>query len=452
MLERKELLVRCDVGPGELAWEDGVQFTRAQLEGDVSLVNVYARANGCHELSGAASTGELVDLATCGIDANWMESQLLGLVKKEWVLRGNCGCDVYWKRDGETRWYAATRRYTRLGPAAYFHSLRPYDVVRVEARYAVSCESLEEASALLATAARASAADFHGVLCNVASARQGGLWTSKDRKSGVADLWNVAEVVATSDPLIDTAAGLIVAGAFDVRGVHLDEAVTRSRVLVETVARTLSVDASTVIVVPIAAANDEDATALGKAPLVSDLLRAVPMSGGTNAFDATMELLSEYYAAPAPAPAEEDDATATTGLLHGESVYLGRGGDNTVKSRCEALVLRFGGAVVEDMDSPSLVILSDNHTRACDMCFRQDLQPRNRIVRERWLHRLERLAPDAELPDFRPDAVYALVRDIRNPRSYFYDADAGLTARNRDEYLRIIREDWTSSAQAGGAG
>ena len=51
VLERKELLVRCDVGPGELAWEDGVQFTRAQLEGDVSLVNVYARANGCHELS-----------------------------------------------------------------------------------------------------------------------------------------------------------------------------------------------------------------------------------------------------------------------------------------------------------------------------------------------------------------------------------------------------------------
>ena len=86
------------------------------------------------------------------------------------------------------------------------------------------------------------------------------------------------------------------------------------------------------------------------------------------------------------------------------------------------------------------------------MVFRQDLQPRYRVVRERWLHRVERLAPGAELPDTRPDAVYALAGDIRDPQSYFYDADAGLTNRNRDEYLRIIREDWTPSAQAGGAG
>ena len=32
VLEGKETLVRCDVGSGELAWEDGVRFTRAQLE------------------------------------------------------------------------------------------------------------------------------------------------------------------------------------------------------------------------------------------------------------------------------------------------------------------------------------------------------------------------------------------------------------------------------------
>ena len=67
VLGGKELLVRCDVGAGELAWEDGVPFTRAQLEGDVSLVNVYARANGCHELSGAASTGEPSAASACSL-------------------------------------------------------------------------------------------------------------------------------------------------------------------------------------------------------------------------------------------------------------------------------------------------------------------------------------------------------------------------------------------------
>ena len=121
------------------------------------------------------------------------------------------------------------------------------------------------------------------------------------RNASVRDRWNVAEVVATSEPLIDTAARLIVAGAFDVRGVDLDETVARSRVLVATVASTLSVDASSVIVVPIDAANDEDATALGDAPRVTDLLRTVPMAGDTNAFDTTMAMLRDYFAAQAPA-------------------------------------------------------------------------------------------------------------------------------------------------------
>ena len=97
---------------------------------------------------------------------------------------------------------------------------------------------------------------------------------------------------------------MIVAGAFDVRGVDLDETVARSCILVQTVARTLSVDASTVIVVPIDAANDEDATALHAAPLVSDLLRAIPMAGDTNAYDATMALLRGHFAPGAGAGAD----------------------------------------------------------------------------------------------------------------------------------------------------
>jgi len=451
VLAGEELLVRCVVEPGDVTDQPGVAYSHDQLRGHVSLVNVFARARGCYELSRAASTGEPVDLAICGIDVKWMDDQQHGLVDEEWVLRGNCGGDVYWQLDGDTRWRAATRRHTVLGDAEYLHFQRLYDVVRVKVRYAVPCESLAEASALLAKAARVTVADYQDAL---AACQSGQLARELGLRRGVADLWNVAEVVASSEPLIDTAARLIVAGAFDLRGVDLEEAVARSRVLEETVARTLSVDASTVTVVTLNAANDEDATALGAARSVEDLLRAIPMAGGTNALDATTALLRDHFAAPAPAPAPaDDDATAAPGLLDSHRVFLAKKG--SVRDRCEAMVLRLGGAVVGANENPTLAVLGDNFgegggSRSCETSLKR-LRPLHMIVRERWLHRLDGVAPGAELPDTKPDAVFALVRDLKNPASYWYDADAATRGRLDDQWL-LTRRAWTPSAQAGGAG
>ena len=78
------------------------------------------------------------------------------------------------------------------------------------------------------------------------------------------------------------------------------------------------------------------------------------------------------------------------------------------------------------------------------------LLARHRIVRERWLRRVGRLAPGAELPDFKPDAVYALRCDVMNPASYWYDEEYAHVAGPLAGWTRV-RADWTS-AQAGGAG
>jgi hypothetical protein len=449
VLAGEETLVRCVVNPGDVTWRDGEAFTHTQLRSAVSLVNVYARARGCYELSRAASTGEPIDLAICGIDGDWMDAQLRGFVNMEWVLRGNCGGDVYWRIIGEPRWHAATRRRTLLGDAEYFHFLRPYDVVRVQVRYAVLRASLAEASALLATAARVTVADYEDALFACQATRAVRHRLGMPDEGTVADRWNVAEIVATSEPLIDAAAGLIVAGAFDMCGVELEEAVARSDVLVEVVVRTLSVDAAAVTVVPLDAANDEDATALGAARSVEDHLRDIPIAGDTNAFDATMAMLHDHFAAPAPAPIEDEDATATPGPLHDQRVYLGKGGEGTVKSRCEAVVLRLGGAVVRASDDLTLVILSNDHRKKCQSSY-SSLLPRHRIVRERWLLRLEGLAPGAELPDTRPDAVYAQARDLLDPASYWYDAEYAHTGGALSGWERV-RADWTPSAQAGDA-
>ena len=112
-----------------------------------------------------------------------------------------------------------------------------------------------------------------------------------------------------------------------------------------------------------------------------------------------------------------------------------------------------GGAVVGIRENPTLAVLKDNHgDRGRKTC--QDLLthllPTNRIVRERWLHRLEGLAEGAELPDTRPDAVYALVSDLRNPTSYWYDEENANPFANPGTWT-LVRADWTS-AQAGGAG
>ena len=139
----------------------------------------------------------------------------------------------------------------------------------------------------------------------------------------------------------------------------------------------------------------------------------------------------------------------TTSLLHDERVFLGKGGENTVKSRCQATVLRLGGVVVGGSNNPTLVILRNDHGAPCESKLTH-LLARHRIVRERWLRRVERLAPGAELPDFKPDAVYALRCDVMNPASYWYDEEYAHVAGPLAGWTRV-RADWTS-AQAGGAG
>ena len=69
---------------------------------------------------------------------------------------------------------------------------------------------------------------------------------------------------------------------------------------------------------------------------------------------------------------------------------------------------------------------------------------------KRWLHRLECVASVASLPDTRPDAVFARVRALRNPASYWYDEEYAHVAGPLAGWTRV-RADWTS-AQAGGAG
>ena len=113
------------------------------------------------------------------------------------------------------------------------------------------------------------------------------------------------------------------------------------------------------------------------------------------------------------------------------------------KRRLKTLVESHGGAVVGRAASPTLAIFPDNHASSCRTEL-SHLQPRYRIVRERWLLRVSAAAP---LPDFKPHAVYAQVCDVRDPRSYFYGAvaDADMT-QNRDDDWKVIPEDWTPSA------
>ena len=112
------------------------------------------------------------------------------------------------------------------------------------------------------------------------------------------------------------------------------------------------------------------------------------------------------------------------------------------------MVTSLGGAVVGKRDNPTLAILQNDHRAGCQGTLTH-LVPRCRIVRERWLLRLEGLAPGVSLPDFKPDASYARVGDVRDPGSYFYRAvpDADLVGR-RDDDWKPIPEDWTPSPAA----
>ena len=151
---------------------------------------------------------------------------------------------------------------------------------------------------------------------------------------------------------------------------------------------------------------------------------------------------------------EDDDATAAARLLEGHRVFLAGIGEDSVRGRCEATVLRLGGAVVGIRENPTLAVKADNFgDRGRTSCEARltHLLSSHKIVRERWLHRLDGVASGASLPDTRPDAVFARVRDLRNPASYWYDADANTTRRQEDQWF-LIRAAWTPSAQAGGEG
>ena len=142
---------------------------------------------------------------------------------------------------------------------------------------------------------------------------------------------------------------------------------------------------------------------------------------------------------------EDGDDDAPARLLEGHLVYL-KG--TSLKTRRKKLVESLGGRVIDSIQGanaevPTLAILSNHHGERCEGKL-SHLLPRHRVVRERWLLRLEGLT---ELPDFRPDVVYARVGDVRDSGSYFYRAvpDADLV-RRRDDDWKAIPEDWTPSA------
>ena len=109
------------------------------------------------------------------------------------------------------------------------------------------------------------------------------------------------------------------------------------------------------------------------------------------------------------------------------------------------LVTSLGGAVVGQVDSPTLAILENGYRGR--MPYLNSLRPSYRIVRERWLDGVFAAEP---LPDFKPHAVYAQVRDLRDPGSYFYGAVAAADmTQDRDDFWKVIPEDWTPSAGGG---
>ena len=92
-----------------------VRYSRRSLASDISLTNAFGRVSNVFTFSGF----QPVSLEKCGVDALWLSKQLDGLVEKKgktrWVLRGNRGFRLFWRRPGETRWRCATRGWTPIG-------------------------------------------------------------------------------------------------------------------------------------------------------------------------------------------------------------------------------------------------------------------------------------------------------------------------------------------------
>ena len=158
-------------------------------------------------------------------------------------------------------------------------------------------------------------------------------------------------------------------------------------------------------------------------------------AGGEDADDGDAEHEATFW--------DGDAAAAAAPLLplDRERIFLqGFLGDH--KRRLKTLVESHGGAVVDRAASPTLAILPDNHTRYCRGEI-SHLQPRYRIVRERWLLRVSAAGP---LPDFKPDAVFAQWSDVRDQGSYFYGAVP--LDQKWTQGWKAIPEDWTPSPAA----
>ena len=323
------------------------------------------------------------------------------------------------------------------------------DVTRVEVRWAVACVSDDAARALLTKAAAATVTTFRDALVECLRTRQ-----SQRRLLGVsykriAHRWAVAEVVdvAASRLVADAFSGVV--GVLWTRCLDLREAEARPCVLAAAVAAALDVDGDDVIISVRDAADHAHVAELGRAPLISERLRAIPATGGSDALAAVGAALDAHFAPP-PSSSEEDEeeeedgdaAAAAAPLLpfRGHRVFMQGRAKSGVEGRHANLVTSLGGAVVGSRGNPTLAILQNDHRTACQSELRH-LLPTCRIVRERWLDGVLAAVP---LPDFRPHAVYARVGDVRDPGSYFYGAvpDADLANRQDDDW-KAIPEDWT---------
>ena len=330
--------------------------------------------------------------------------------------------------------------------SVYFKRQLFRDVVtRVEVRWFVACSSLDDARALRTRAMAATAATFRDALveCSRTATSRGRLGIA----DAVAHLWKVAEVVDAAAPQLFALAPFGVAGTVWTLYLDLDEAKARPRVLAAAVAAALGVADADVTISVHDAAHHGHAAALALVPRIGDELRNIPATGSTDALAAVGAVLDAHFAPP-PSSSDDDedgDDDAPARLLEGQLVFMSGGKKTGVRGRHTNLVTSLGGAVVGLRDRPTLAILQSDHREGCQGTLTH-LVPRCRIVRERWLLRLEGLAPGEPLPDCKPDAVYAEVREILDPRSYFYDALA--PPRRTSEKLRVIREDWTPPAQA----
>ena len=192
------------------------------------------------------------------------------------------------------------------------------------------------------------------------------------------------------------------------------------------------------------AADRAHVAELGRAPRINERLRAIPATGGSDALAAVGAALDAHFAPPSSSEEDEeedgDDAPPPLLPFRGHRVFLAGGARSGVRGRHANLVTSLGGAVVGKRDNPTLAILQNDHRATCQTALRS-LRPTYRIVRERWL---DRVSAAAELPDFKPHAVYARVGDVRDTGSYFYGAVAEADlVRRRDDDWSPIREDWT---------